>query len=154
VFRHTYLLEPGLWAVEGHYYDQEDNRHDAQGQLLMSHAAGLWTLESQLRISGQDQRDFISRYEITPMPPEASFTEWKSQVGGPEPIYGLFVLVEDTVMMPWQSQSGLYWGQEIMGWKSADEYLGRGFAFLKEQKVSAWAFRLTRQSKAEDMEPL
>jgi hypothetical protein len=146
VFDHTYLLQPGLWEVEGHYYDQDDNRHDAKGQLLITHSLDLWTLDSQIQISGQDNRDFLSRYEITPMPELGTFTEWKSQAGGPEPIFGLFVLVEDTVMMPWQSKSGVYWGQEIMGHKTPDEYLGRGFAFIKDQKVSSWAFRLTRLS--------
>jgi hypothetical protein len=146
VINHTYLAQSGLWAVEGYYYDRDDNRHEAEGQLLMIHEPDLWTLESQIKVSGQDRRDFISRYEITPLPQKATFTEWKSQVGGPEPIFGLFVLVEDTVMMPWQSHSGIYWGQEIMGYRTDDEYLGRGFAFLKEQKVSAWAYRLTRQS--------
>jgi hypothetical protein len=146
LFNHTYLVAPGLWEIEGHFYDQDENRHDAKGELLMSHKPELWTLESQIKISGQDQRDFISRYEIVPLPAKVAFTEWKSLVGGPEPIYGLFVLVEDTVMMPWQSSSGTYWGQEVMGYKSPDEYLGRGFAFIKGKKVSAWAFRLLRLS--------
>ncbi|MDR0550332.1 MAG: hypothetical protein LBI10_13135 [Deltaproteobacteria bacterium] len=146
MFKHTYLLQPGLWEVEGHYFDGEENRHEAKGQILMTHGPDLWTMESQIKISGQDRRDFLSRYEITPLADKASFTEWKSQVGGPEPIYGLFVLVEDTVMMPWQSSSGVYWGQECLGFKTPDEYQGRGFAFLKNQKASAWAFRLTRLS--------
>jgi hypothetical protein len=151
VFTHTYLTRPGLWEIEGHYYDRSDNRHDAKGQLVVTHSPELWTLESKINISGDDKRDFVSLYEITPMPPAASFTEWKSQTGGPEPIYGLFVLVEDTVMMPWQSGSGSYWGQEIMGFKNPDEYLGRGFAFLKNEKVSAWAFRLTRLGGADEV---
>jgi hypothetical protein len=146
VFDHTYLLKPGLWAVEGHYYDQEDNRHDAQGQILLTHSSDLWVLESQIQISGQDRRDFISRYEIKPLADGVTFTEWSSRTGGPEPIFGLFVLVEDAVMMPWQSKSSIYWGQEIMTYKSPDEYAGRGFAFIKDVKVSGWAYELSRQS--------
>jgi hypothetical protein len=130
--------------MDGHFYDQEENRHVAKGELLVTHKPGLWVMESRIRISGQDNREFLSRYDIDPLPPKVAYTEWKSLVGGPEPIYGLFILVEDTVMMPWQSKSGAYWGQEIMGWRSPDEYLGRGFAFIQEQKVSAWAFRLQR----------
>jgi hypothetical protein len=48
-------------------------------------------------------------------------------------------------MSPWQSRSGSYWGHETLTRLSDDAYLSRGFAFLKREKVSSWAVRLTRQ---------
>ncbi|MDR1607269.1 MAG: hypothetical protein LBT38_02515 [Deltaproteobacteria bacterium] len=143
---HTYLLQPGLWIVEGFYYDRDDSRHNAKGQLLITHGRDEWILENEIRVSGEDRRLFVSRYTIQPMSKLDTFTNWKSEVGGPEPLYGLFVLVEDMVMMPWQSGTGYYWGQEIMAYKSPDEYVSRGYAFINSQKVSSWAFMLTRQS--------
>jgi hypothetical protein len=140
---------PGLWSVDGIYYDREDVPHAQSGQLLVSHSPNLWTIDSQLKISGEDQRDFISRYELNPMAQGQSHTDWKSHTGGPEPIFGLFVVVEDCLMMPWQSQTGAYWGQEVLAFRKPDEYISRGFAFIKETKVSAWAVRMTRQSGPE-----
>jgi hypothetical protein len=130
--------------VEGVYLDGEERPHRQTGDLVVSHSPSLWTIESRLHISGQDTRDFDSRYDITPFPEGKSYTEWKSITSGPEPIYGLFVLVEDTVMMPWESETGVYWGQEVLARVAEGEYLSRGFAFINRDKVSSWAVKLTK----------
>jgi hypothetical protein len=142
---HAYLSRPGLWAVEGVFMDRQEGRHRQSGQLVVVHGPDLWTIDSELTISGEDARDFLTRYEVQPLAPGAVHTEWKSDTGGPEPIYGLFVIVEDALMSPWQSRSGAYWGHETLTRVSDDVYLSRGFAFLKREKVSSWAVRLTRQ---------
>ncbi|MDR2368812.1 MAG: hypothetical protein LBF58_12045 [Deltaproteobacteria bacterium] len=142
--KHTYLVEPGLWTVEGIYLDKEDRPHRQTGEQAIVHGPSLWTIDSRVNITGEDTRDFDSRYDISPLEEGKSYTEWKSITGGPEAIFGLFVLVEDTVMMPWESESGVYWGQEVLARVSPDEYLSRGYAFIKREKVSAWAVKLTR----------
>jgi hypothetical protein len=141
---HTYIFEPGLWAVDGIYRDGRNIPHTQEGQLLVSHTPELWTIDSQLKISGEDKRDFLTRYEFSPFSQSETHIEWKSFSGGPEPIFGLFVLIEETIMMPWQSQSGQYWGQEVLSLKSPVEYVSRGFAFLKDKLVSSWAAKMTR----------
>lgn len=141
--RHTYLLQPGLWELTGIYYDINNNPFPQRGQLVITHESDLWTIDAQLVITTEQTQSVSSRYEVQPLAPEAGFTEWKSETGGPEPVFGLFVLVGDTIMSPWQSRSGTYWGQEILMRWSPSEYRGRGFAFLKDDKVSAWSTRLT-----------
>jgi hypothetical protein len=142
---HTYLFKPGLWSVEGIFLDRSEGRHRQSGQLVVVHAPDLWTIDSEMTISGEDPRDFLNRYEVQPMAPGAVYTEWKSEAGGPEPIFGLFVVVEEALMMPWQSRSGAYWGHETLTRLNPGLYLSRGFAFLKRDKVSSWAVRMTRQ---------
>jgi hypothetical protein len=112
--------------------------------LVIVHTPDLWTIEGKLTITTHETQEVSSRYEVQPLTPEASFTEWRSETGGPEPVLGLFVVVEDVLMSPWQSRSGTYWGQEILRRIYEDEYMGRGFAFLNNQKVSAWSTRLVR----------
>jgi hypothetical protein len=148
--KHTYLVEPGLWSVEGLFFDQAEKPHQQSGQLVVIHGPDLWTIDSSMNITGQDNRDFDTRYDITPMPSDRSYTEWKSITSGPEPIFGLFVVVEDTLMMPWESESGIYWGQEVLARLSPTEYLSRGYAFIKRDKVSAWAVKLTRDETGKD----
>ena len=141
--KHTYLLQPGLWELSGIYYDLNNNPFPQKGQLVVSHEPDLWTIEAQLVITTEQTQTVSSRYEIKPLGERADHTEWKSETGGPEPVFGLFVMVGDTIMSPWQSRSGTYWGQEILMRWSAVEYRGRGFAFLNDRKVSAWSTRLT-----------
>jgi hypothetical protein len=129
--------------------DSEDRPHRQTGELVVVHSPDLWTIESSLNISGQDARDFGARYDVEPMPADRRHTEWKSISMGPEPIFGLFVIVEDTIMMPWESESGVYWGQEVLAQVGPDGYLSRGFAFLKKEKVSSWAVKMTRASLSE-----
>jgi len=141
---HTYLLEPGLWEISGLYYDSNNNPFPQKGQLVIVHSPELWTIEGEVTITTHETQKVTSRYEVQPLAPGASFTEWRSETGGPEPVLGLFVMVEDVLMSPWQSRSGAYWGQEFLRRVSEDEYLGHGFAFLNNQKVSAWSTRLVR----------
>jgi hypothetical protein len=145
---HTYLVKPGLWLMEGIFFDREEGRHRQSGQLVVVHSPDAWSIESELAISGEDTRDFLSRYDIEPLAPGAAYTEWKSETGGPEPIFGLFVIVEDAILSPFQSRSGHYWGHETLTRVSPDAYLSRGFAFIKREKVSSWAIKLTRQGQA------
>jgi|GEM_PF-984484 len=140
--RHTYLLQPGLWELTGIYYDRNNNPFPQRGQLVVTHEPDLWTIDAQVVITTEQTQTVTSRYEVQPLAPEAGVTEWKSETGGPEPVFGLFVVVGDTLMSPWQSRSGTYWGQEILMRWNPSEYRGRGFAFLKDDKVSAWSTRL------------
>jgi hypothetical protein len=142
--KHSYLVEPGLWTLEGLFYDRDERSHRQTGELVVVHGPSLWTIESRLNISGEDTRDFDTRYDIAPLGEGATYTEWKSITGGPEPIFGLFVLIEDTIMMPWESESGTYWGQEVLARVGEGEYLSRGFGFIKREKVSAWAAKMTK----------
>ncbi len=142
-FKHSYLLRPGLWDITGLYYDINNNAYPQNGQIVVTHEPELWVIEARLSINTGQTQTVNSRYDVQPLAEGRTFTDWKSETGGPEPIYGLFVLVEDTLMSPWQSRSGTYWGQEILTRVGEDEYSGRGFAFLKEDRVSAWATRLT-----------
>jgi len=141
--KHSYLLQPGLWELTGVYRDLNDNPFPQKGQLVITHEPGLWTIEGQLTVITEQTQTIASRYDVQPLAEGASFTEWKSEVGGPEPVFGLYVVVEDTIMSPWQSRSGAYWGQEVLRQVSPTEYQGRGFAFLNNEKVSAWSTRLT-----------
>mgnify|MGYP003701473175 CR=1 FL=1 len=140
--KHTYLLRPGLWELSGIYYDQNNNPFPQKGQLVINHEPDIWTIEAQLTITTEQTQTVSSLYEIKPLAEGGDHTEWKSETGGPEPVFGLFVVVADTIMSPWQSRSGAYWGQEILMRWSAVEYRGRGFAFLNDQKVPGWSPRL------------
>ena len=142
--RHTYLLEAGLWEMVGIFYDANNNTYPQQGNLVISHEPDLWVVEGQLTITTHETQIVNNRNEVQPLAEGDTFTEWKSEVGGPEPVYGLYVLVEDALMSPWQSHSGTYWGQEVLTRTSEDEYQGRGFAFIQNKRVSAWSTRLTR----------
>jgi hypothetical protein len=146
---HTYLFQPGLWYVEGVFLDKDDVQHRQTGQLVIVHSPDLWTIDSMLNISGEDTRDFQTRYEINPPLADKSEMEWKSLSSGPEPIYGLFVVVDDVIMMPWQSRSGAYWGHETLIRLTNSEYLSRGFGYIQNVKVSSWSVKLTRAESGE-----
>ena len=139
---HSYLIKPGLWEISGIHYDRNNNAYPQEGRLVVTHEPDLWTIETELTITTEETQTLHSRYDIQPMAPGATYTEWKSETGGPEPVFGLFVLVEDSLMSPWQSRSGAYWGQEMLIQSGPGEYRGRGFAFLQNEKVFAWSTRL------------
>jgi hypothetical protein len=139
------MFRPGLWSMEGIYIDEGRRRHRQSGEVVIVHEPGLWTVDASMTISGEDSRTFQSRHEVTPVAPGASFSEWRSETGGPEPIVGLLVVVEDSLMLPWQSSSGIYWGNETLVRLGEGLYQSRGFAFLDRRLVSSWLARLTLQ---------
>ncbi len=141
--KHEYLYQPGLWDMAGVYYDRNNNPFPQKGTLLVSHEGDLWVVETTLTITTHETQHLASRYEVKAPAPEAAFTEWKSEAGGPEPLYGLYVFVGDTIMSPWQSKSGAYWGQEVLTRTAENEYQARGFAFLEKEMAQAWSTTLT-----------
>ncbi|MDR1314234.1 MAG: hypothetical protein LBQ12_11205 [Deltaproteobacteria bacterium] len=150
---HTYLFKPGLWQADGVYYDTLEKPHLQTGELLIEHAPDAWTIDSRMNVTGQDRRDFVSRYTVTPFKEGVSYTEWKSHTGGPEPVFGLFVVVQESILMPWQSQSGKFWGQEVLSSVTPDLYLSRGFAFIQDRKAYSWAVKLARVAGGEGEDP-
>ncbi|MDR1045913.1 MAG: hypothetical protein LBP33_12505 [Candidatus Adiutrix sp.] len=143
---HSYLVRPGLWEISGRHYDRHNNAYPQRGRLVVTHEPDLWIIETELTITTEETQTLHSRCEVQPLAPGATHTEWKSETGGPEPVFGLFVLVEDSLMSPWQSRSGDYWGQEMLVQVGPKEYRGRGFAFLRNEKVFAWSTRLVNDS--------
>lgn len=144
-FAHTYLMRSGFWELDGLIEGPDGQVCRQTGQLVVCRRDGLWSIDSLIVISRPTAREIVSRYEVGPFNEKDACAEWKAHLGGPAPIYGLFVIVEDAIMSPWQSSSGDYWGQEIMVWAADDEYRVRGYAFLKRQRVSAWSARMFRR---------
>jgi hypothetical protein len=132
--------------MDGIFYDHKNTPHTQTGNIIITHSKDLWTMETQLNISGIDKRDFVSTYDITPFPPDESYTEWKSYSGGPEPIFGIFLVIKETILVNWHSLSGVFWGQEALVSLSPEIYTTRGYAFLQNKNISSFAAKLTRQS--------
>lgn len=144
---HTYLMCSGLWDLDGLIEGADGVKFKQEGQLAVYRQDDIWSIDSRITILRPAPQDIVSRYEVAPFNEAAGYAEWTSHVGGPEPVHGLFVIVEDAIMSPWQSSGGEYWGQEVLVRVADDEYRVRGFAFLKQNKVSAWSARMFRISK-------
>lgn len=141
-YYHTFLFNEGLWEASGTYYDAQGNRLSNEGQTVITHGPDLWISEGSMKIIGENPMEFHNRYEIIPFAPGFDFTTWRSFNPDLETLHGHYVIVEDAIISPWQSETGEFWGTEFLVQVSETVYRGRGYAFRQGQKLSSWAVQL------------
>ncbi|MEW5723694.1 MAG: hypothetical protein AB1896_11345 [Thermodesulfobacteriota bacterium] len=142
VYQHTFLFRQGLWTARGVYYDAAGHRFPTEGQSLITHQPDVWIADGTLKILADQPHEFRNRYEITPFAPGADTTVWRSFNPDLESLHGRYVIVEDSIISPWRSDSGRFWGTEFLVQVSPAEYRGRGFLYQEETKMSSWAVQL------------
>jgi hypothetical protein len=60
---HSFLLEPGRWALSGHWIDQQGQPSAVRGQTLVSWGTDAWfTMVTKLIFPDQDRPDMSFQY--------------------------------------------------------------------------------------------
>ena len=140
--RHTFLFEEGLWAARGQYLDAAGFIMPCDGEARVSHQPELWINEGYMRLLLSEPVVYENRYEIAPFPEDGDMTEWTSHNPSLDVLRGRFVIVGDSIISPWRSENGEYWGTEFLIQTGEYTYQSRGFACHGDQKLSSWAVEL------------
>ncbi|HEY3346847.1 MAG TPA: hypothetical protein VGK71_04420, partial [Nitrospirota bacterium] len=77
--------------------------------------------------------------------PGAEELEWKSFNPALGALKGRFMLVDDSIISHFRSDSGQYSGIEFMVQESPDRYKNRGVLYRGGKRLSAWSVELVRR---------
>lgn len=140
--RHTYLLQPGEWIVEGFFVDAEGGKRSAKGTSLTEHGPDLWTSDGRIAIG--DDEPIATRYELLPLAEGEESTSWSSYDPVEGVVRGTIAVVEELLISSFVSESGGYHGVDVLRKSKNDRYLSRGFAMRNGKRLSSWALALSQ----------
>ncbi len=142
--KHTYLFEEGKWTASGNYFDSENNDLEVKGESNIKHEKEQWHLHSFMELQDVAKTRIQSTYVISAMSRDAEYSFWESDNPDLGKLLGRFMIVGDSIMSMYQSESRLYSGTEVLTKINDKKYLAKGFAFYGDEKLSSWEVFLER----------
>lgn len=77
--KHTLILTPGTWEVEGKYTNESDVVFAAEGTLRIEHHDHLWLYESWIELADPLEPDVRHEWEIQPWNEKNDFLNWQAE---------------------------------------------------------------------------
>lgn len=145
---HTFLLEEGKWYASGELFDEHEMEVPIAGHAFIEHQEGTWLNHSMMRLLTDKPLEMISEYEIVPFPKDRNWTVWTSFNPSLGRMSGTFVIVGDSILSSYRSESGEYSGSEYFLKEDDNTYQSAGVLFHGDVKVSSWEAMLTREETA------
>ena len=124
--RHTWLLEPGVWAASGRFWQDGEVEGEGHGRSIVRHGERVWEIEGPMTILGEPPAEFRNTYEV-PIPRAGARTiPWRSHNPAIGPLEGVFFVADDAIMSSIQASDGGFAGSEHMTRLAPDRYEARG----------------------------
>ena len=142
--KHTYLFEEGTWSAHGNYFDAENNDMEVKGESRIKHEKDQWHINSFMELQDAAKTRIKSTYVISAMSSSDEYSFWESDNPDLGKLLGRFMIVGDSIMSMYQSESRLYSGTEVLTKISDRKYLSKGFAFYGDEKLSSWEVTLEK----------
>ncbi len=146
--KHTFLFTEGLWIAKGQYTGESGVSVPAEGKSKITQQKSLWMIEAFMRLQQEDVTEIRQVYEIVPFRSGATTTNWKSRNPLWGVLFGRFIIVEDSIISTYQSESSEYSGVEILWQENENLYQSRGFAVRGDKILSSWAVSLEKKGKS------
>ncbi|WP_406242422.1 hypothetical protein ACF3M2_19590 [Tissierella carlieri] len=141
---HIYILEEGNWKAVGIYYDHASNQVEVIGETMIKHLKDEWILDGYMELKLTNPIRIFNKYSIMPKAIGKDYTKWESINPALGKLNGRFMIIGDTILSFYNSESGVYSGAESLYKVSKNKYFNRGFAFEGENKLSSWEVTLER----------
>ena len=145
---HTFLFTEGLWIAKGQYTDESGLSILAEGHSKITHQKSIWINESFLRLLQGEKAELRNTCEIIPFKNGATAANWKSRNALLGTLFGRFIIVADTILSTYKSESSEYSGVEVLTQVNEAAYTSRGFAMRGDRILSSWAVNLEKRLKS------
>lgn len=143
--RHTYLLQEGRWRTAGSFTNEQGESLAVTGESVISHGDLVWSVESTMTLSADQEVAFHNDYEVAPISDGGDTTTWSSDNPALGRLSGNFLIIGDRILSAYQSEDGRHRGAECLWRVDEDNYGGIGALFCGKQRLSSWEVRLIRE---------
>lgn len=143
---HTFLLQKGAWTGKGVYFDENRVFTPLISRVEITHLRDLWLNVGMMKLFLDEEVVIRNSYEIVPFADGSDVTAWKSFNADLGCIHGKFIIVDDTIISVFHSESGQYTGTEHLSQVTETHYRCRGVSFQSGEKQSSWSLELRREA--------
>ncbi|HPG38005.1 MAG TPA: hypothetical protein PLP19_06625 [bacterium] len=144
--KHTYILQEGIWHASGRFYDEFENCFTLEAVTQTTHTEDEWIHEGTMIIHSPQPLEISNKYEIIPLMKNNNFTNWVQFNPTLGIITGKFMILENTILSSYRSETGEYTGTEVLIQMNSEKYINRGFAFRGNERLSCWTAELHKQN--------
>lgn len=141
---HTFLFREAEWEAEGVYLTEDGLVLAARGSSSVSHQEDAWIADGSLEVQrSEGPVEYRSRYRIRPFREGERVTRWTADNPALGTLRGVFVVLEDSILSQYGAEGKGVAGAETLRRIGPWEYEVRGLLRLGEDRIGAWALRLT-----------
>jgi hypothetical protein len=142
--RHTFLYEPGVWALSGMFWSAEAQGIAVEGRTEISHGRECWMLAGRMRVLASPPVEFVSVYTIEPPGRDELASKWSSENATLGRLHGVVAIAGPTILSLYRSEHGGYQGTEHLRQLTSDQYEAYGMLLMDDRRLSSWHLTLTR----------
>lgn len=144
--KHTFLFNEGKWKAKGVFFDHENNPSEVEGEAVIEHTSDKWLFHNQFNFKDKQKNPIKNTYQIDPIQETRDFTFWRSDSHEFGTLHGRFMIIGDTILSSYQSESRIYPGTESLVKISDNKYIYKGFSFGEDSKQFSWEMEFERYS--------
>ncbi len=148
--KHTFLFEEATWKANGRYSDEDGEIADVKGKFTISHHSEVWQVECLMGLTSKPENkyrtvEYKNSFEIKPFGKAKDYTYWVSMHSSLGKMDGQFVIVEDTILAPFKTRSGVMRGTELFRKINDFQYENKGALLERNRRTSSWSLTLRKQ---------
>ncbi len=142
--RHTFLFEPGVWALSGTFWTEDEKSIAVDGRTEISHSKECWLLAGRMRVLASPPAEFVNVYNIEVPGQDALSSKWTSENSTLGKLHGVFAVVGPAILSLYRSEQCGYHGTEHLRMISPNEYEAFGVLLMDDRRLSSWQVTLKR----------
>ena len=142
--RHTYILEEGLWILEGFYFDNNKTSTKVGGSVEIIHQEENWILKAQIidQVSGNTFINYSK--EINPFKEKAVSSKWRSNIEFVGEFTGRYMIADDYLVSVFETESKNISGTEYAQKIGDNFYRDKGVVVVGKNEMISWNVDLKR----------
>ncbi|MFB5661943.1 hypothetical protein [Alteribacillus sp. HJP-4] len=141
---HTFLFQESTWLVKGLYYDNNENKIKAEGQINIIHDPQTWYIEQKYNLYHPEKEVIhTTNFSVSPiegLDESAALSTYHPEQGS---INGTIFIMENTMMLKYKAENSDFNSVEMLTQLSTEVYECKGFCIEDNIKKSSWSLRLT-----------
>jgi hypothetical protein len=142
--KHTFLLQPGLWQLQGYFIDEQNRFAMLQGDVQIAHYSRKWINESLVNIDDRVYPEISNQYQIAPLKDGATSADWNTKNSVIGKLKGSYTIDHQFIVSEFKTTNGLYRGAEYLEMLSNDKYSNKGYLMRGETRQAFWTAELIR----------
>jgi hypothetical protein len=130
-------------------WNENEEKVPIAGHANVEHSEGKWFNHSVMKLLSDPPVELKNEYEIEPFPENRTATTWTSLNPVLGKMEGTFVVIGDSILSTYRSESGEYSGGEYFLKEDDTTYQVKGVLFKNTVKISSWDAILTKNEGTE-----
>jgi hypothetical protein len=143
--QHSFIFKPWKWSATGACFTADGTSTTVRSAAVVQHGPVVWLIDGWMEWRDGSNAAVKNTYKVVPIQPGGAVTTWTCENPVLGKCNGTLTIVDNSIIMEYQSETEDYHGAEFLLHISDEMYLNRGALFKKDKLVSSWAVILTAE---------